>query len=322
MWKKEGEEGAATRRSHRLHALAEKRNKKKDKEKMSKKGNEKKKDEEKRKDEKDEKEMNEKEIKKIEKEKELTQAKRDIGGLNRGQEVMDLRSNQTIDRKRSEARAERELAQRKRQEAQRAREDARRKQREEEAMDRKAQKAQEHSEELRRGREQAIVRIEGYHRHIDKCTAEMRECERKVSELRERVKRQQATIRGGRAQAGALRCDADQLRREADSLCLQGAASRQLHGDRGRHGNQGHRHLLERANDNQREAMRREQDAEDNERNATEGEMNVGQLCDLLPAQGRERDVVQQDRRLEERRVAEMAEKLATYKREVANCET
>ena len=150
----------------------------------------------------------------------------------------------------------------------------------------------------------------------------MRECERKVSELRERVKRQQATIRCGRAEAGSLRCDADQLRREADSFCLQGAASRQLHGDRGRHGNQGHRHLLERANANQREAMRREQDAEDSERNATEGEMNVGQLCDLLLAQGRERDVVQQDRLLEERRVAEMAEKLATYKREVANCET
>ena len=31
---------------------------------------------------------------------------------------------------------------------------------------------------------------------------------------------------------------------------------------------------------------------------------------------------MEQDRRIEERRVAEMAEKLATYKREVANCET
>ena len=71
-------------------------------------------------------------------------------------------------------------------------------------MDRKAEKAQQHrlssqlclkimvimkynftnddsqhnenvvSEELRRGREDAVRRIEGYHRHIDNCTAEMR----------------------------------------------------------------------------------------------------------------------------------------------------
>ena len=32
-----------------------------------------------------------------------------------------------------------------------------------------------HSEELRRGREEAVRRIEGYHRHIDNCTAEMSE---------------------------------------------------------------------------------------------------------------------------------------------------
>ena len=31
------------------------------------------------------------------------------------------------------------------------------------------------SNELRRGREDAVRRIEGYHRHIDNCTAEMRE---------------------------------------------------------------------------------------------------------------------------------------------------
>ena len=31
------------------------------------------------------------------------------------------------------------------------------------------------SEELRRGREEAVRRIEGYHRHIDNCTAEMSE---------------------------------------------------------------------------------------------------------------------------------------------------
>ena len=50
-----------------------------------------------------------------------------------------IRSTQTIERKRAEARAERELARRKRQEAQRARDEARRKQREEEDMDRRGE---------------------------------------------------------------------------------------------------------------------------------------------------------------------------------------
>ena len=72
-----------------------------------------------------------------------------------------------------------------------------------------------HSEELRRGREEAVRRIEGYHRHIDNCTAEISEFskqrtsiqfffylnffsgehERKIDECRERIKRQQDMIR-------------------------------------------------------------------------------------------------------------------------------
>jgi len=93
---------------------------------------------------------------------------------------MDLRSHQTIERKRAEASAERNVAHRKRAEAQRARAEAQRRQREEESMDIKAEKAQKHSEELRRDREEAVRRIAGYHRHIDNCTAEMREHERKI----------------------------------------------------------------------------------------------------------------------------------------------
>ena len=42
-------------------------------------------------------------------------------------------------------------------------------------MDGKSDKAQEHSEQLRRDREFVLERIQGYHRHIDGCTAEMRE---------------------------------------------------------------------------------------------------------------------------------------------------
>jgi len=226
---------------------------------------------------------------------------------------MDLRSNATIERKRAEARAERELAARKRAEAQRAREEAQRKQREEEAMDRKAEKAQQHSEELRRGREDAVRRIEGYHRHIDNCTAEMREHERKIDECRERIKRQQDMIRQRRAEAETNRLDAGLLRTEADMACLQGSSDRQMHGD---HKSSKHRELMEKAEAKQRESMQKERDAENLERQAVETERNVHRLCDALLYNGRQRGMVERDRDIEERRVAEMAEKLSVYKRE------
>jgi hypothetical protein len=42
-------------------------------------------------------------------------------------------------------------------------------------MDRKAEKAQEHGEQLKRDRATLLDRFQGYHRHIDGCTAEMSE---------------------------------------------------------------------------------------------------------------------------------------------------
>ena len=54
---------------------------------------------------------------------------------------------------------------------------------------------------------------------------------------------------------------------------------------------------------------------------AKEGERNVQGLCDSLPAYGRMRGEVEREKEREEKRVAEMAEKLKTYKIEVANCE-
>ena len=51
-------------------------------------------------------------------------------------------------------------------------------------MDRKADKAQEHAEQLRRDREAIVDKIAGYHRHIDGCTAEISDCERRIDEYR------------------------------------------------------------------------------------------------------------------------------------------
>jgi len=50
-------------------------------------------------------------------------------------------------------------------------------------MDRKADKAQEHGEQLRTDRATILDRIEGYHRHIDACTAEMSKYQACLSSL-------------------------------------------------------------------------------------------------------------------------------------------
>ena len=62
-------------------------------------------------------------------------------------------------------------------------------------MDRKAPKAQKHSEELKRSREQTLIEIKGYHKHIDNCTAEIKDCENKIEEYHSRIRIQQETIR-------------------------------------------------------------------------------------------------------------------------------
>ena len=232
---------------------------------------------------------------------------------------MDLRSERTIERKRAEARAKRELAERKRAEARRARSEARRKERQAESMDRKADKAQRHSMDLRRGRAEAVRRIEGYHRHIDNCTGEMREHEDKIDECRVRIKRQQNMIRTRRAEAANYRLDADLLRTEADIACLAGSSDRQLHGN---HKSAKHHSLMKQAEAKQKEAMQKDKDAADLEQQARETERNVHWLCDALLYNGRQRGMVERDRDIEERRRNEMAEKLAVYKREVGNCET
>ena len=107
---------------------------------------------------------------------------------------MNLRSKGSKARKKAEARAERENAARQRETARQFYAAAQRKQLEEEAMDRKATKTAAHAEELRRHRDDSKDRIAAYHRHIDGCTLEMRECEDRIDQYRADVKSQQALI--------------------------------------------------------------------------------------------------------------------------------
>ena len=231
---------------------------------------------------------------------------------------MDLTSQQTLDRKREEIRVLREQSVSKRREADQRRSEASRKQREEEEMDRKAEKAQKHSEELKRYRELSVEKIERYQRKIDHQTIEMRESERQIDDCRVRLRNQQERIRASRQTAINCRLDADLLRTEADVACMTGVKKRET---QGMNAHSNHAELLLKAEEKQREAMRMDREAEESDRRAIEGEHNVHRLCNQLLVQGMVRGTLEREKEEEEKKVAELAEKLRTYKIEAANCE-
>ena len=68
--------------------------------------------------------------------------------------------------------------------------------------------------------------------------------------------------------------------------------------------------------------MRRERETDDLETIAADGERNIHRLCQQLLANGKQRADVKREKEREERRVAEIGETLASYKREIGNCQT
>ena len=100
-----------------------------------------------------------------------------------------------------------------------------------------AERAQQHADKLRQDREQAVQRIEGYHKYIDRCTEKMSkldhlqlfkravcvlgDCEKRIDEYRARIRRMLEVIRVRRQEAVTFRNEGDRLRREADSLAVR-----------------------------------------------------------------------------------------------------
>ena len=99
---------------------------------------------------------------------------------------------------------------------------------------------------------------------------------------------------------------------------MLGSRKRETHGmDR----NSNHTEMLLKAEEKQRNAMRKDREAEELNRSAFEGERNVHILCDQLLDQGRTRSEIEREKEKEESKVSTLAEKLNTYKIEIANCE-
>ena len=125
---------------------------------------------------------------------------------------MDLRSEETIRRKREELRMARGKVIEKRREAGIRRIESQRKQRDEERSDAKADKAQAHSNRLRLDRDKALIKIKNYQKKIDSYTTEMTYCEKWIDALRTRITAQLEDMRAKRQEAIHLRYEADHLK--------------------------------------------------------------------------------------------------------------
>jgi len=142
------------------------------------------------------------------------------------------------------------------------------------------------------------------------------ECENRIDTLRTRLRTQMETIRVRKEEKNRLNEEARRLRAEADSACLRGTMQREMMVGRN------HRALLEEAERKMRSAIDKEREANDLQRLVTEGDRNIQRMCDQMLVNGRARAEAEQDRKREEDKVAEMAQNLETYKREIQNCLT
>merc|ERR1719410_483058 len=142
------------------------------------------------------------------------------------------------------------------------------------------------------------------------------ECENRIETLRNRLRTQSETIRVRNEEKKRLNEEARRLRQEADSACLRGTMQREMQVGRN------HRALLEEAERKMRSAIGKEREANDLQRLVTEGDRNIQRMCDQMLVNGRARADAEQDRRTEEQKVADMAQNLERYKREIGNCLT
>ena len=231
---------------------------------------------------------------------------------------MDLRSEETIRRKKEELRIARGKIIEKRREADFKRLESERKQREEERSDEKADKAQTHSYRLRHDRNQALIKIKNYQRKIDSYAMEMTSCEKRIDALRDRIKAQIEDMRAKRQEAIHLRYEVNRLEREADLNCIPGKLERELHG-LNKYSKQ--KELLQKAEEIMQKAIYADKIAQDLDIAAKKDGDNVVILGDQMLINGRYRGELEKDKIQEEQKVTELGEKLKTYKVEIYNCE-
>jgi len=231
---------------------------------------------------------------------------------------MDLRSKDTLRRKREELRIAKEKVIEKSREAEIRKKESQRKKRDEENSNAKADKAQAHSNLLRHDRAVALSNIGKYQKQIDICTTKITSCEKQIDLLRKRIHAPLADMRTKVQEASHLRCEADRLKREAGVNCILGKTERELHGQ---NKYSRHRKLLSRAVENMQKAINVNESAQGCDKSANKDKHKILIIGHQMVINSKWKGELDENKRQEEQRVAQLGEKLRTYKIEISNCE-
>ena len=229
-----------------------------------------------------------------------------------------MRSATTIKRKIKEMRIAKEKVFEKRKEAEVKNIEARRKQRNKEISNAKSTKALNHSNRLRRDREKTLINIGKYQKQIDICTTKITSCEKQIDLLRKRIHAPLADMRTKVQEASHLRCEADRLKREAGVNCILGKTERELHGQN-RYSR--HKKLLHRAVENMQKAINVNESAQGCDKSANKDKHKILIIGHQMVINSKWKGELDENKRQEEQRVAQLGEKLRTYKIEISNCE-
>ena len=125
-------------------------------------------------------------------------------------------------------------------------------------------------------------------------------------------------MRTKRQEARHLRCEADRLRREADLNCIPGKIERELHG---RNKYSRHKKLLHKAVENMQKAINIDKSAQDHDQSFNRDKNKVLIIGHQMVVNSQRKSELDDNKRQKEERVAELGEKLRTYKIEISNCE-
>ena len=231
---------------------------------------------------------------------------------------MDMRSAATIKSKIKEMRIVKEKVFEKRKEAEVKNIEARRKQRNKEISNAKSTKALNHSNRLRRDREKTLINVGKYQKQIDICTTKITSCEKQIDLLRKRIHAPLADMRTKIQEARHLRCEADCLKREAGVNCILGKTERELHGQ---NKYSRHRKLLGRAVENMQKAINVNESAQGCDKSANKDKHKILIIGHQMVINSKWKGELDENKRQEEQRVAQLGEKLRTYKIEISNCE-
>ena len=229
-----------------------------------------------------------------------------------------MRSAATIKRKTKEMREAKERVFEKRKEAKIKNIEARRKQCDKEISNAKSTKALNHSNRLRRDREKTLIKIRKYQKQIEICTTKMTSCKKRIDLLRKRIHAPLTDMRTKVQEARHLRCEADRLKREADVNCILGKTERELHGQ---NKYSRHKKLLHRAVENMQKAINMDESAQGCDKSANRDKNKILIIGHQMVINSQWKGKLDENKRQEEQRVAELGEKLRTYKIEISNCE-